>query len=249
VSEGPDLRQRVRQLPREWAETIDARLLSVLLGRMSVPTRRTRTWLRGRRWPFVDPERPVDDPSPSPQAIDRTADRVIARYATQASVLGLAAGLGGMASIPPEVLASAIGAYRLAQRLCVVYGFDPESDRGQMALWRALAQAYGLDLPESGVVSMRASQLPGMLTGRGAGQGENVSGTLTRAALRTTAWRVAGRVSRFVPVLAALTQSSRERRQFRELGVEMKAVLRRLSEPSGAPADIEDAVEIDAVDR
>ncbi len=249
MSDGPDLGQRIRRLPRELADTVDARLLTVLVGRMSVPTRRTRVWLRGRRLPFVDPARPVHAPSPSRAAIDGTADRVITRYATQAGFLGLAAGIGGVASIPPEVLASAVGAYRLAQRLCVVYGFDPETDRGQMALWQALAQAYGLELPESGVVSMRASQLPGLLAGRAAGQGENVSGALTRAALRTTAWRVAGRVSRFVPVVAALTQSGRERRQFRAIGGEMKRVLSRLSEPAGPPADIEDAVELDAGDR
>jgi len=249
MSEGPDLRQRIRRLPRELADTVDARLLTVMVARMSVPTRRTRVWLRGRRLPFVDPARSGDDPSPSRAAIDGTADRVIARYATQAGFLGLAAGIGGIASIPPEVLASAIGAYRLAQRLCVVYGFDPETDRGQMALWQALAHAYGVELPESGVVSMKASQLPGLLAGRKRGQGENVSGALTRAALRTTAWRVAGRVSRFVPVVAALTQSGRERRQFRELGAEMKRVLSRLAEPTSSPTDIEDAVEIDAGDR
>jgi len=240
-----DLRQRIRGLPREWAQTVDERLLSLLIDRMSVPTRRTLAWLRGRRLPFHDPRRPAGEPTPSRAAVDLTADRVIARYATQASVLGLAAGMGGMASIPPEVLASAVGSYRLAQRLCVVYGFDPETDRGQMALWRALAHAYGLDLPESGLVSMRATQLPGLLVGQRAGEGRSVSGTLTRAALRSTAWRVAGRISRFIPVLAAVGQSNRERRQFRELGAEMKQVLRRLAEPSARPDDIEDAIVID----
>ncbi len=238
----PDVGQRLRQLPRELLDNVDARLLSLLLDRMSVPTRRTRAWLRGRRLPFMDPERPVDVEGPSRSDIDLTAERVIARYATQASFLGMAAGLGGIASIPPEVLASAIGSYRLAQRLCVVYGFDPETDRGQMALWQALAHAYGLELPDSGLVSMRASQLPRLLVGRA--PEENVSGTLTRAALRTTAWRVAGRISRFVPLLAAVTQSSNERRQFRELGAEMKAVLRRLAEVPER-GDIEDAIELD----
>lgn len=220
-------------------ERLDRRLVVAGWHGISVPTSRTRRWLRGRRLAFIDPDshEPV-----ARMSLDRTADVVISRYATQAAFLGGAAGLGGLASIGPEVAVSTVGMVRLAQRLCVVYGFDPETDRGQMALWRALAHGYDLDLPESGLVELKASDLPGLLLSR---EGASVSGTLTRAALRSSAYRLAGRISRFLPLISAMGQASTERGQFLAVGGRMKETLGRLAEIPESPQEPpEDAIEL-----
>ena len=66
-------------------------------------------------------------------------------------------------------------------------------------------------------------------------------------ALRETAWWVAGRLSRFVPVLSAGSHAVESRSQVGDTGRKMAEVLRRLSEV--APPElgaVEDAVEIPA---
>jgi hypothetical protein len=220
-------------------DQLDRRFVGAWVHGVSVPTIRTKRWLRGRRLPFIDPEHV--DPHLGLAAVDRTADIVIDRYGAQAALLGGVAGMAGMASIPPELIASMVGVMRLGQRLCVVYGFDPETDRGQMALWQAFAHAYHLDLPPSGLVEMRASDLPSLLLTRKAPV--TVSGTLTRAVVRTSALKLVGRFVRFVPVLAAISQASMEQTQFREVGESLKQSLRRLAEMP-PPETPEDAIEL-----
>ena len=220
----------------DLAERLDARLLDSWLAAVSVPTRRTRAWLRGRRLPFVDPQ---DARSPTLSQLDHTARQVIDRYAASAALVGGAAGLGGLASIPPEVATQVIAALRLGQRLCVVYGFDPETDRGQMALWRALAAGFEVDLPAQGPVGLRASQVPGLLLRRQ----RNVGGALARSVLKGTTFRLL-RFTRLVPVLASASGAVEGRRSLAALGERMHETLRRLAEVPPAAGPVEDAVEL-----
>jgi hypothetical protein len=226
-------------LRAEMWRRVDQRLMAGWWTTISVPAERTRRWLRGRRLAFIDPEQPP----PAMADVQRTADIVIARYANSAALLGAAAGLGGLLSVPPELAANLVAVLRLGQRLCVVYGFDPESDRGHMALWQALAKAYGVDLPASGLVGLRAADLPSLLR---AAAPTSVSGALVNAAVRGSAWRLLGRVTRFVPIVAAASQAAHERRQMDELGRAMSETLRQLADgPMARGAGIEDAVELD----
>jgi hypothetical protein len=219
---------------------LDARLVEAWVAGVSVPTRRTRAWLRGKRLAFVDPDQPVP---PSLAELDHTARVVIERYANSAALLSGMAGLGGWASIPPEVAASLVGSLRLGQRLCVVFGFDPETDRGQMALWRALASGYQVELPPSGPVGLKASDVPALLLTRP----HNVGGALARSVVKGSAFRLL-RFTRLVPVLASATGAASGRANQAAIGARMHATLRRLAElPPTDPSYlhvIEEAVEV-----
>jgi len=216
---------------------LDARIVEGWLVAVSVPTRRTRRWLRGRRLPFIDPDA---ERIPSLQELDYTAQVVIDRYATSAAMVAGAAGLGGWASIPPELVASLVSGLRLAQRLCVVFGFDPDTDRGQMALWRAMAAGYEVELPPSGPVGMKASDVPGLLLSRS----PSVSGTLARSVIRGSAFRML-RFTRLVPVLASATSAASSRKSQAAIGHRMHASLRRLADaPPGDLGVVEEAIEL-----
>jgi len=220
----------------DLAHRLDTQLVEGWIAAVSVPTERTRRWLRGRRLPFVDP---AAETVPTLTELDYTARQVIERYASSAAFVGGAAGLGGLASIPPELATQVVATLRLGQRMCVVYGFDPATDRGRMALMRALAAAFEVELP-SGPVGLRASQVPGLLLRRQ----RNATGALARSVLKGTAFRLL-RFTRVVPLLASATGAAEGRRSLTAMGGRMQQVLRRLAEAPPAPGGVEDAVELD----
>ena len=226
-----------RELLRELAERMDSRLVEGWLQTVSVPTHRVRAWLTAAGRPFVDP-----DSAPVPlEDADRTAAWVLAQARWTGGTLGGLAGLGGAASIPPEVLATVVHGLRLGQRLCVVYGFDPETDRGRMVLWQALAAGFEVDLPEQGPIGLRLSELPGVLVPRGAAS--NVGGALARSVLRRSALMVVGRLFRLVPVVSAGLSATEGQRRISGIGERMAATLHRVAEVP-APARTEDALEL-----
>lgn len=217
--------------------SLDARLVEGWIAAVSVPTARTRRWLRGRRLAFADPEA---ERSPSLIEIDATARVVIERYGASQALVSGAAGLGGAASLPPELLASLVASLRLGQRLCVVYGFDPETDRGQMALWRAMAAGHQVDLPDAGPVGVRASEVPGLLLARTG----SVGGTLARSVVKSASFRIL-RFTRLVPLLASATGARAGRRSLMAIGERMQATLRRLADAPATPTGpVEEAIEI-----
>jgi hypothetical protein len=134
-----------------------------------------------------------------------------------------------------------VSTLRLGQRLAIAWGFDPGTDRGRMALWRALAAALRVDLPDQGPVGVKVSDLPGLA--RPNLRAENVALWLARALVLRSAMSVAGKITRFVPVLAGGFGAWSASRRTTELGVAMAAVYRNLVEmPILAP--VEDAVEV-----
>ncbi|MEQ1564017.1 MAG: hypothetical protein ABMA64_00140 [Myxococcota bacterium] len=220
-------------------ERADRTLVAGWYSAVSVDAERVRAWLRAHRLPFVDPTHPT---AASLVDVDQTANKLVSRSASMLSALGGAAGLAGAATVPPEWVATNVAALRLAQRLCVVYGFDPATDRGQMALCRALASGYDVELPESGPVSLRLSDLPRLFR---TPRSSDVSGRLVRAMATGSMWWVVGRVTRFVPVLSASSHAIDARRQVESAGAKMKAVLRRLSDaPTVGVGELEDASEL-----
>ncbi len=224
----------------DMLDRADASLVAGWYHAVSVSTERFRAWLRFRGLAFVDP---AATHPPSMGELDRTAEVVIARARSGAGAVSGAAGLAGAASVPPEVLASMISTIRLGQRLCVVYGYDPWDDRGQMALVRALAVAYDVELPATGSVGIRVSDLAGIARPRTDPRG--IGANLARAVAVRSAWWVAGRVTRFVPVLSAGASAVDARRRTEQVGRRMQGVLRRLAEvPDGSPLLIEEAQEV-----
>ena len=216
-------------------ETLDARLPQSAVGVVSVSTIRFRQDLRQAGWGFVDPETVPCDRS----AIELTAQRVIDHAVHKSGGIGGLASLLGAASVPPEAAAQVITVLRLAQRLAVVYGFDPDEDRGQMAVWRALAAGLQVEMPEQGVLRLRASELPGLMVAPG-----SASGAMARAVLGGVGAMVAGRASRYFPLLGTGISVSELRRQMADVGQRMQSVLRRLSEFEDLPFEIEDADEV-----
>ncbi len=231
---------------RAWLGEALGEADAVFLGRayaaVSVDAERTRRRLGVARKPFVDPSAtaPYD-----PAAVDATARWVVEQSRLKVTALGGIAGLGGAASVPPEALASTIASLRLAQRLAVVYGFDPRSDRGEQAVWRALAAGFDVELPPQGPAGLRVSQVPAVIV-RGA-RSRYPAGALATAVLRQTAWSIGKRMTRWLalPVVSAGVSAAGAHRRFTELGEKMREALARLAEaPSLDPERVRDAIEV-----
>lgn len=233
------------ELPAVVTDVLDKADATLVVGwyhAVSVHPERIRAWLRFRGLPFVDPILPEP---PVLAEVDRSAEVVIGRAGNLLGVVGGAAGFAGAATVPPEWVATNIGVLRLAQRLCLVYGFDPTTDRGEMAMCRALAAAYNIEVPETGPLRMRIRDLPSLLRSEGSAR-QGIGTRLARAMARSSAWWVAGRITRFVPVLSASSHAVETRTHVTETGRRMKEVLRRLAEvPNALPSPVEEAVEVD----
>jgi len=220
-----------------WA---DERLLSNAYVAISVNVRRVRTHFRESERPFFDPHAPG---TPTLVEVDKTAEWVVEQVSLQTAIRSGLASLAGILSVPPEVLATVSALVRLAQKLTIVYGYDPKSDRGQMVMWRALAAGLETDLPESGPLGMRLRDVARVVS---IPSTEQVGAAVTRALVRKSAWMVLRRVTRLVPVLSLGSSTVGGRRRMRAAGQRMITVLRQLAEAGphqGAP--IQEAVEVE----
>jgi hypothetical protein len=229
---------RVAEGARAQARRVDEGVAQALIAAVRAPSATTREALRRRGWAFVDPTAPP----PHPDAVRRTAERLVEASAGRATALGGLAGLGGVASVPPEVAAQLVALVRLAQRLAVVYGFDPDTERGRIAVWQALAAGLEIELPQGGPLGLRLTDLPSVLAGRAP---RDASVAMTRALVRGTAWMIVGRLGRFVPVFSAGFGAVDGRRRVQRVGGRMIDALARLADlPVDASAGIVDAVEV-----
>ena len=59
----------------------------------------------------------------------------------------MASGVVGLAGVPPEAMVRLIQSFRLAQRIAVIYGYDPATDRGRIHVRRVFSAAWGFELP------------------------------------------------------------------------------------------------------
>jgi hypothetical protein len=233
------------ELPALLVDAVDRADATLVAGgyrAVSVSAERVRAWLRFRGLAYLDPTAPT---APELRDLDRTADTVIARAAALSGAMGGAAGIAGAPSIPPEALGTAILVLRMAQRLCVVYGFDPATDRGQMALARGLAAAWEVELPETGAFGLRVSDLPALF--RPGASPRAVGGRLVKAMTMGAVSWVAYRLTRFVPLVSAPVHALDNRSKVEAAGRRMQGVLRRLTEVgdgSASLATMEEAVEV-----
>jgi hypothetical protein len=231
----------VRELMGELVGQVDASLLGALYAAVSVPPGRVRRWLRAAEHPFVEPGARV----PEPDQLLGTGRWVIEQSRFKLSLVGGLAGLGGAASVPPEALASTIALLRLAQRLAIVFGFDPTTDRGEMAVWQALAAGFELELPGDGPMGMRVRDVPAVLV-RGSAS-RHPSGALATAVLRESIWHIGGGLSRLLalPVLSSGFSAANAHQRATDIGERMLATLQRLADaPPVDPASVEEAVEL-----
>lgn len=218
----------------DFVEQLDLDAADKLYRRLSVDRRRFERTLHtaGRAWAHTTERPPLDE-------VRQTARWVVEQSAFRTGALGGIAGITGAASVPAEVGLRGLSTVRLAQRLLLVYGFDPEHDRGRTALWRVLAAGLDVPLPEHGPVGMRATDVPRALT-RG---GRGIGATLTRALFQKTADSVLKRVLRLVPLASIGSNARAASARTRAVGERMIAVLDRLYEPS-LPDAVEEAREV-----
>jgi hypothetical protein len=232
---------RVPWILTDMMSRVDDRLVSGWYRALSVRSGREHRRMRAARRPFIDPKRPE---KPSLIELDSTAHWIIEQSRFGAAALGGVAGLGGAASVPPEIVASIVAVLRLGQRLGLVYGFDPDTDRGQMALWRALAAGYDVELPEKGPVGIRVTDLPAIVAPRTLSP-RTVSGDLAAQIVQKSAWMIAGRVTRLLPVMNSGASAVRGRKTMGEIGERMRQVFRQMAEvPFSERGVLEDALEI-----
>jgi hypothetical protein len=107
-----------------------------------------------------------------------------------------------------------------------------------------VAEAYGFELPEAGIVGMKLTELPSAFVASSDGP-VPATALLVRRVTQSAVVRALGRVTRWLPGLGAGFGGWRARRQMRQMGERMADVFRRAAGPSIPPEDqIEDAVEV-----
>lgn len=215
-----------QELASRAADRLDVGMIPAVYAAASVPTPDIRAELRAAGLAFLDHEAGLE---PAMAELDAAAAATVAIARRQATALGVASGVMGAAGVPPEVVGHLVQVLRLGQRLAVIYGFDPETDAGRVVLWRAMAAAFGIELPSGRQEAVRLRDLPDLLRAQlpaaqeaGLWAGRQVA---TRAAAS-----VARRVSRLVPGLSTGFAAWSARRRMREVGDRMIAVFRGASE-------------------
>lgn len=205
---------------------LDRVAASRLYARASVDPDRERARLRAAGRPHLS----ADGPSPSPEELEATSAWVIEGSTRRRQWFARLSALGGAASLPSDVAVRSLGIVRLAQRLAIVYGFDPHDDRGRMALQRALSVGLQIPMPE-GPLNPRLSDLTRA--------GRSTSSQLTRALVGTASQSAVPSLQRLIPVLGAVGVSE----PTSEIGARMAGVFSRLVSPARA-ALIEDVQEL-----
>ncbi len=223
-------------LMQALGERLDEDLLPAVYMAASVPTADVRAWMRESGIAFVDAEAGV---YPSQADLDEAARRVVRQTRDRATAFGVASGLLGAVAIPPEVLASIVSTLRLAQRLAVLHGFDPETDAGKLVLWRALAAAYEVELPAQGPVGLKVRELPEMLRSQLPATRQATAWLARQVVLRASS-TVMGRITRVIPGLGAGLAGWGAHRRTRAMGERMTEVYRRAM--NAAPFELYDEV-------
>jgi len=144
-----------------------------------------------------------------------------------ATVRGAAGTFGGLITTAPEAATALVQTLRLAQRLAVVYGIDPDTDRGRILLSRALAAAWQVELPREGAWSMNLRQLPELVRSRLPDRASLAAAPLARAVALRALVSAGKRVGRVVPGFGTALGAASARRQLRAQGQRMQAVYRR----------------------
>ncbi|MCK6505751.1 EcsC family protein [Myxococcota bacterium] len=218
-----DLRGLLADGLQDLGDRLDGGVLPALYRAASLPTTTIRQELEAAGLPYTDPQA---GRVPDRAALDVAAERLIGLAGRKAAVRGAAGALGGLPMLAPEAAAGLVQGLRLAQRLAVLYGHDPETDRGKLLMTRALSRAWKVDLPVDGVLGTNLRQLPDVVRSRLSGPRPEAM-----AVARTLAGQVlvlaGARLSRVVPGLGTTVGAISARRELRSQGLAMKAVFER----------------------
>jgi EcsC protein family len=187
----------LEMIARALGDRIDAELLPTLIQRVSVPTPVIREELRAAGIPFQD----ADAGQVYEQADLLESARKVARTGTwRAATVGAVGGALGALAVPPELLVTLAHHFRLAQRLAVVFGIDPDTDAGKLLVARAMAAAYEVELPSQARLELRVRDLPALF-GRSLPARTEPGRWVLRQLIARTAGSLTRRASRLVPGL------------------------------------------------
>lgn len=226
---------------RELGVRVDEDTAPALIKRMSIDIIRLRSELsdRGLRW-----DDSADSQRPDAAELAKSAEYVIDASVRSSGLIGAASGLVGLVGVPPEAMARLIQSFRLAQRLSIIYGHDPATDKGRIHVRRALSAAWGFDLPVQASEDIKLSQLPRVLDA-GTLAIHDGPAWLAKTLAKSATSAIGRRASRWIPGLGAGMGLLHGRRLARTQGQKMHdAIRRRWAGPR--PKHIEDAVEITA---
>ena len=229
------------QFLRELGVRVDEDTAHALIKRMSIDVEALRTSLsaRGLRWDV-----PGDPQRPDAADLEKSAKHVIDASVRSSGLLGAASGVVGLVGVPPEAMARLVHSFRLAQRLAIIYGHDPTTDRGRIHVRRALSAAWGFDLPVQASEDIKLSQLPRVLDA-GTLALHDGPAWLAKTLAKSATSAIGRRASRWIPGLGAGMGLFHGRRLARVQGEKMHDAIRRRWE-GPRPKHIEDAVEITA---
>lgn len=225
----------------ELRERLDGDLLPSLYASISVPTEVVRASFRAEGIAFIDGR---TGQWPDAAALDDAVARVIAHARRRGVGLGVVSGLIGAVAVPPEFLARLVLALRLGQRLCVVYGVDPETSAGRLVLWRVVAAGFELEVPKEAAVGVRMRDLPDLIRSQVPAPGDAAS-WVGRRMVRQAGLSAVNRAARMVPGLGVGVAGYAAHRRVDAMGARMAAVLRRVAEVQ--PFEVQDealAVEV-----
>jgi hypothetical protein len=184
----------------------------------------------------------ADSAAVDAQALDASAKAAIEASMRSAGIVGAAGSMAGLFGVPPEAAARVIQSTRLAQRLSIIYGHDPTSDRGALHVRRALAAAWEFDLPPLLSGDLRLTDLPEVFRAN-ARSGKIGPGQIARTLTTTALSKATKRVSRLIPGLGVALGLVASRKSAQQQGETMHALLRRTWLPP-TRLSVEDAVEV-----
>ena len=229
----------IREAARNLQEKVDVEFLGTVIATASLTTADIRTQLREERLTFVDP----DGSAPLEEDLAATARELISRATRSATVRGAITGSLGALGIPPELVTTLVADLHLAQRLVVLHGHDPETDRGQVFVLRAMAAGWGLELPEQSALDIRVQDMSDAIKGQ-LPTTQIAVNWLARTMAKRTFKRILRRIARLVPGLGMGVGALDARSGARNRGGRMHACLAR---SWVAPVDVDDGIE-DAVE-
>jgi hypothetical protein len=229
------------QLARDLADRLDTDLPARVPDTLAIDLPGFQAELQKKGLLFCDP---TGGQRPDESALDRTAEHLIRSASRAAAVSGAVSGMAGIAGVPPEVAWHLVQLLRLAQRLIVVYGHDPDQDKGRLLVQRAIAAGLEIELPAQAGLGLRVRDLPAVL--RDSTPTAHQGATwLAQAAIRQSAKAAIRPFSRSIPGLASAPAAWLARRSMRAQAQRMHAVIRRGSVgPRWAGGNTTDAIEL-----
>lgn len=132
--------------------------------------------------------------------LDAVVDRWIRERRFYGSMVGAGLSVVGLPGVPAATAQRFAEQLRLAQRIALVYGVDWRTERGEILLWRAMAEALDVDIAWEGPAHQGTTTLP--VPWR-----VGMDDPLVAKAVRTLVWKgvvaAVGRPRRWVPVVGA----------------------------------------------